>query len=267
MYLWNVSSFFSSIAVSNFSIVNSTSVKVVTQPGNFILYDLVYSGFALLPYQTFSKVNASAVSSFANENNIVADGAFVLQNYTANQNPIVLTANPYYWQGKPHFQTLQYYLYSSLASELNAYEAGQIDACGSSGPYSAYQPIANLSGHTVVGPPLATPGITMGVLFNDWNYPFNNSLVRQALAWGTNVSAINAALNGRFSAAALLNQDNLLPAYNQQIGFNAMGPHGYSYNVSEAKKRCSNRRASSTRELRSDIPTAPESRYPRIITR
>jgi ABC-type transport system substrate-binding protein len=238
LQVFNESGNLASPVITGWSIMNSTAVSITTQPGNLIFYDFIYNGVVVLPKETFGPYasNYTALSSFPDLNHIVADGAFVLSSYTAGQNPVVLHANPYYWQGAPHFQTLYYYQYSSLQAELNAYESGQIDMFSGGGTYTNYQPVANLPGSMLVGPPQAIPGHTFGILMNDWTYPFNITTVRRALAYATNVAAINQALNGPFAPNATENQDLLLPAYNRQIGFsNGTGPVGYSYNVTQAK--------------------------------
>lgn len=230
--LYNESGFYAAPYVNQISILNSTAVQVNTQPGNFMLYDIIFNGFEILPKETFGQYNGSTISQFQDLTNIVSDGAFVLSNYTSGENPVVLKANPYYWQGTPKFQTLDYYQYSTQASELAALEAGQISMIGC-GPGSCL----NIPGFSIVNPPQAIPGHTLGIEFNDWVYPFNNTLVRQALAYATNITQINYAVNGASAPNASENQDLLLPAYNQAIGYaNMTGPVGYSYNATKAEQ-------------------------------
>ena len=157
---------------------------------------------------------------------------FYLTNYTIGENPVILKANPYYWQGTPKYQTLDYYQYSSNSALLSALEAGQI-GMASCGPGSCL----TIPGFSIVNPPQAIPGHTLGIEFNDWTYPFNNTLVRQALAYATNITQINYAVNGASAPNASENQDLLLPAYNQAIGYsNGTGPVGYTYNTTEAEQ-------------------------------
>ncbi len=161
MKLYNESAIFSS-TITNMTILNSTSVSVTLASPNpqFILTNFISTGFAVLPYQTFSTIGSANLSSFQNLNNIVADGPYVLTNYTG-QSPLVMNANPNYWNGAPKLQTLNYYFYSSQSSELNAYVSGQIDAVSFTGAYSGLQAIANVTGHHLIGPPYATPGLTV----------------------------------------------------------------------------------------------------------
>jgi len=204
---------------------------VNTSPGNFILYGIVFNGLQILPKETFGQYNASTISSFEDLTNIVSDGAFYITNYTSGENPIILKANPYFWQGVPHFQTLYYYQYSSQAAELAALETGQIDMIGC-GPGSCL----NIPGFGIMGPPQAIPGHSLGIEFNAWTYPFNNSLVRQALAYATNVTQINYAVNGADAPNSSEPEDLLIPIYNQQLFSNDSGPVGYSYNTTKAEQ-------------------------------
>ena len=230
--IYNESGFYTAPYVGAITILNSTAVQVNTQPGNFIVYDIIFNGFEILPKETFGQYNGTTISSFQDLTNVVSDGAYYITNYTSGENPVILKANPYYWQGTPHYQTLYYYQYSSQASLLDAIEAGQIDII-----HCSISQCLNIHGYSLVGPPYAIPGHTIGIMFNDWTYPFNNSLVRQALAFATNVTQINYAVNAAFAGNTSENQDLLLPAYNDAIGFsNGTGPVGYSYNVSTAKQ-------------------------------
>ena len=181
-----------------------------------------------MPYQTFGKVSSANLSSFQNLNNIVSDGPFTITSYS-NQNPLVFQANPFYWNGPPKLQSMNYYFFTSQASEFNAYVAGQIDALAYPGSYSGLESVANLTGHSLIVPPFATPGLTVQALLNDWVYPTNITGFRQALAFATNATLINNELNGQYSNLTASNQDFLLPSYNKQIGFgNETGPIGYS---------------------------------------
>ena len=232
----NLSGFFSP-QVTGMSILNSTAVqiKLAGAAPNFIYTGFISNGIAVVPKQTFGKVAFADLGAFTNLNNIVASGPFVFSNYSG-QNPVVLQANPYYWNGPPKLQTLNFYQYTSQTAYFNAYVSGQIDILSYLGGYSGLQSISNLAGHSLIGPPYATPGLTVGAYMNDWVYPTNMTFFRRALAFATNVSQINAELNGPFAAQAASNQDFLIPSYNQQIGFNATGPKGYSYDIATAKQ-------------------------------
>lgn len=223
-------------AINSTTILNSTSVQINLAGPNpeFILTGLIDNGFAVLPYQTFGPV--TNLSSFQNLNNIVADGPYVIYNYT-DQSTIVFQANPYYWNGPPKLQSMTYTYFTSLSAEFDAYISGEIDALFYPGAYNGLSSITNLTGHTVIGPPYATPALTIEALLNDWVYPTNITDFRRALAYGTNVTLINDELNGPYANLSVSNQDFLLPTYNEQIGFaNGTGPIGFTYNVTEAKQ-------------------------------
>jgi len=237
MKLYNESGYFPA-AMTSMTILNSTSVNFTLSSSTpqFILQGFVSNGFAVLPYQTFGKVAFANLSSFQNLNNIVADGPFTFYNYTG-QNPIIYSANQYYWNGPPHLQTMDFNFYSAQTGYSNAYVAGQVDAISPGFAYQQVAPIANLSGHSIIGPPYATPALTVEALLNNWVYPTNVTAFRRALAFATNASLINQEINGPFANQSVVNQDYLLSTYNQQIGFsNGTGPTGYSYNISEAKQ-------------------------------
>lgn len=223
-------------AINSTTILNSTSVQIDLAGPNpeFILTGFIDNGFAVLPYQTFGPV--TNLSSFQNLNDIVADGPYVIFNYT-DQSTIVFQANPYYWNGPPKLQSMTYTYFTSLSAEFDAYISGEIDALFYPGAYNGLSSITNLTGHTLLGPPYATPALTIEALLNDWVYPTNITDFRRALAYGTNVTLINDELNGPYANLSVSNQDFLLPSYNEQIGFsNGTGPVGFTYNVTEAKQ-------------------------------
>ncbi len=230
--------------ISSFTITNSTSVEVDFSQSNynFITTDLASDGTPVLPYSVYGSIPVSGedlsnVTSFEGLTNIVADGPWIVQNISPGENPIVLTANPYYFQpGYPKIHTFYWYTYSSLSSYVAAYKAGTLDAFYSTGPYASVLAVASFSGHTLVGPPAASPSVTEGINFNVWTYPFNESTFRQALAYGTNISALDQTMNGPYANASIATEDALAPQYNVQLGFSGAGPQGYSFNVSRARQ-------------------------------
>lgn len=241
MWMYNATGTFPQ-PLTSITILNSTAVNfTLSSPTpNFIVQGFIDTGFAVLPYQTFYPAvngNISNVFSFTNLNSpVVADGPFVLTSYSLNENPIPLNANQYYWNGPPKLTTVDYYYYSSQTAYYDAFESGQIQSVSPSGAYAEIEPLANLAGDSLVGPPYATPALTVSALLNDWVYPTNVTDFRRALAFGTNVSNINLELNGPYSNVTTTNQDWLVSSYNQQIGFtNGTGPVGYNYNATEAK--------------------------------
>jgi peptide/nickel transport system substrate-binding protein len=228
-------------AMTSLTILNSTAVQfnLASPDINFIAGDIIGNGVLVAPKEVFGNMPAANISSYQNFNNIVGDGPYVISSYTG-QNPVIYHANPYYWNGAPKIPTLQIYAYTSNTAYFDAFVSGQIDGAGYFGDYNGLQSIATVPDTTVLGPPQATPGCTAGAYLNAWQYPTNITSFRQALAWATNVTQINDELNGAFASSALANEDWLIPAYNQQIGFNSTGPQGYSYNIATAKQLLQN---------------------------
>ena len=189
-----------------------------------------------MPYQTFSKIPLANLSSFQNLNNIVSDGPYTITSYFGSES-VSVPGKPILLERTSKAGTMNYYFFTSQASEFNAYVAGQIDALAYPGSYSGIESVANLTGHSLIVPPFATPGLSVQALLNDWVYPTNITGFRRALAFATNATSINSELNGPYANLTASNQDFLLPSYNKQIGFgNETGPTAYSYNVTESKQ-------------------------------
>jgi peptide/nickel transport system substrate-binding protein len=217
-------------------IYNATAVEVDT---NAPVANLVYlycqqTNSYVLPYKSFKSVPTSPISSlynFTNFQNIVASGPFVITNYNQGENPIVFTANPYYYKGPPTMKELDLYNYASLSSELAAYRAGTTDALWAYGASTIVTPLfQNVTGQQLFE---IVPGAEMGIFFNMNQYPFNLTQVRQALAYSTNRTALNAAVNPPANQG-LPDYDNLIPSLENQVGLNAASVPTYSYNLSKA---------------------------------
>jgi peptide/nickel transport system substrate-binding protein len=231
-----------SLNVNNITIVNSTTVKITTstpEPDFFDLW-LLDTNTYIMPYQSFYphdtnlsafSSNATTFKSFSNFNNIVADGPFVLYNYTVGENPLLFKANPYYYQGPPKMQYLSFRIFSSASSESAAMRSGEISAMWSNAAYN-----------TIVAPdftgiPDATihevePGEFEAAYFNMHIWPFNTTQFRQALAYLTNRSSINSIVNSADSP--LVGYDLLTNSLDALIGLNPSSVNNYSYNPQEA---------------------------------
>ena len=217
-------------------ILNATAVEVDT---NAPVANLVYlycqqTNSYILPYKSFKNIPTSPISdlyNFTNFQNIVASGPFVIKDYTQGENPIVFTANPYYYKGPPTMKELDLYNYASLSSELAAYRAGTTDALWAYGASTIVTPLfQNVTGQQLFE---IVPGAEMGIYFNMEQYPFNLTQVRQALAYSTNRTALNAAVNPPANQA-LPDYDNLIPSLESQVGLNGASVPAYTYNVTKA---------------------------------
>ncbi len=208
-------------------VANSTAVDVYlnnSQP-NFI-YSFAFTNSYIVPYQTYGRIPLENVTGFSNLNDIVADGPFVIYNYTPGENPIVFQANPYYYEGIPHMKQLDVYIFSSLASEVASYKAGQLDALWDWAPYSIIEPlIGNLTGHTLYLNPYPAPKL---LLFNLNVYPFNLTQFRWAIAYSINRTSIVERMDGPFNTT--IPYDMLLPSMSQEIGLNGSAIPQYNPN-------------------------------------
>jgi ABC-type transport system substrate-binding protein len=238
-YLYNYTGSISySSAVRSIRILNSTAIvfnTTVPEPNAVYLWVEETNSY-ILPYQVYRhlSLNTSApgpnIDNFTNFENIVADGPFVIYNYTQGENPIIFTANPYYYLGPPHLSQLILHIYSSTSSYLSAYLAGQVDAYWAWGAYEvAAALIKNVSGHSFYN---IVPGGEMVATLNLNEYPFNLTQFREALAYATNVSEIDQKMMGPYATNFTVYYDNLIASLNQQIGLNPTQLPSYQYNLS-----------------------------------
>ncbi|MBX8632693.1 MAG: hypothetical protein J9259_09320, partial [Thermoplasmata archaeon YP2-bin.285] len=169
--------------------------------------------------------------TFQNFKNIVADGPFVITNYTAGENPIIFHANKYYFQGPPHMKTLVVRIYSSLASEVEAYRAGLEDAVWDMGAYSIVVPL--LKGLPNTNLYSISPGPYEGIWLNMYQWPYNTTQFRMALAYLTNRTELNDAVNT--PNGTMVGYNGLIPSLDQQVGINPSSVNNYPYNPTLAQ--------------------------------
>lgn len=219
-------------------ILNKTAVEVDTSApvANLVYLFCQQTNSYILPYQSFKNVPSSPVTAlynFTNFDNIVASGPFVIKNYTQGENPIVFTANPYYYKGPPTMKELDLYNYASISSELAAYRAGSTQALWAYGASTIVTPLfQNVTGQQLYQ---IVPGAEMGIYFNMDQYPFNLTQVRQALAYSTNRTALNAVVNPPANQG-LPDYDDLIPSLESQIGLNGASVPTYGYDLTKASQ-------------------------------
>lgn len=217
------------IYMTNITVDNSTAVTVYLNKStpNFMFS---VGTITVLPYQTYSKVPLSNITSFKNFNNIVADGPFVIYNYTEGENPIIFYANPYFFRGQPYMKEMVMNLYSSFSAYEAALEAGEIDALWTSGGFSTVKAIANLSGYTLYR---ITPSGYNTITLNIFSYPFNVTQFRQALAYATNRSFIAEKVFG--PNYVLMYYDTETPQ-DHEAGYGPSSEPSYPYNLTMTDK-------------------------------
>ena len=178
--------------IKSLSIINSTAVQIslnISDPG---FLNSIFST-VILPYSTFHTVPISQIHSFTNFNNIVADGPYVIYNYTSGENPIIMSPNPYYYEGPSHVKDVDLYLYSSQDSFDAALEAGDVEGLWTGGAYSDVAPFINLTGYSVYH---IVPSGYKVIDFNFNTALFNNTTFRQALAYATPRQFISDSVYG-----------------------------------------------------------------------
>jgi peptide/nickel transport system substrate-binding protein len=221
--------------VTAIEIHNATAIEVDTSVpvANLVYLYCQQTNSYILPYKTFKNLPTSPISglyNFTNFNNIVASGPFVIKSYTQGENPIVFTANPYYYKGPPTMKELDLYNFASLSSQLAAYKAGSLDALWAYGASTIVTPLfQNVTSQKLFE---IVPGAEMGIYFNMAEYPFNLTQVRQALAYSINRTALNAVVNPPANQS-LPDYDDLIPSLETQIGLNGATVPTYSYNLAK----------------------------------
>ena len=239
--------------VTKISIVNSTTVNVqMSSPEpNFVTLWVTYTNSYLVPYQVYHKfdptVNDTNIScpaytsspyykqlqQFTNYNNIIADGPFTFTNYTAGANPLIFTANKYFYRGLPHMNVMSVRIFSSVSSMSAAMRSGEIDAMWDMGAYNTIvQP--NFVGIPGSSEYEVEPGPYMMVCFNMHQWPYNTTQFRMAMAYITNRTAIDSVVNS--ASGTLVGYNMLTSALDQSIGINPSSVANYTLNYGKAEQ-------------------------------
>lgn len=242
LMVYNQIGFFSNYNILSISIVNSTTVEVrsgTPQP-NFVTVWATDTGSIIVPYQSFhpydanvSSSNVTALFDFTNLKNIVADGPFIIRNYTVGKNPILFTANPYFYRGRPSMDYLAIEIFSSVASAATSLRSGGIEVLWDLGPYNTvikpdFEGIPGTNVYKMV------PAAYMSVELNMHLWPYNTTQFRMALAYLTNRTEINDAVNE--VNGSLVGYNLLPPSLSRSIGVNPSTVANYTYNVSKAEE-------------------------------
>jgi peptide/nickel transport system substrate-binding protein len=238
--------------VVNISIVNTTTVNVRTSKSepNFMVLYVTYTNSYIYPFSVYSKydpyyTNLSPsqflaskqyknLENFTNFKNIIADGPFVLSNYSAGANPILFHANKYFYRGAPKMSNLAVRIFSSVSSMGAAIRSGEIDAMWDMGSYNTVV-APNFKGLPNAQVFHIEPGPYMSVDFNMWAWPFNTTQFRMALAYMTDRDSINSIVNSN-NTSDLVGYNLLTGSLDRYIGINPSSVNNYSYNLSEANK-------------------------------
>lgn len=172
-------------------------IKNITTPNKYtIIFNLTQANVMLfyyigeqtiIPYAWHSYY--SNLSNLGNYTNMdighqISLGPMVLQNITSTE--VNLVANPYFFKGKPHFAQETIQEFKSSSSEVEALQAGSIDATYVD-PNNLYNKINNQTGLKAVA---YKSTFNLNLWFDDQVAPFNNTDFRIGLSYAINKTQI-----------------------------------------------------------------------------
>ena len=154
----------------------------------------------------------------------VGTGPFAFQSWAHGSN-MKLVRNPHYWgAGQPYLDGIEFQFTTDQNTRVLSLQSGQVDAALDI-PFSQIKALDKSSSTHVQ----VTPSINIfGVFLNNEIKPFDDLLVRQALAYATDKAGINQAVYFGFATIA-----------NGLIPFNAYSDNSvknYPFSISTAKK-------------------------------
>ena len=208
-------------AASSFSGI----LKSVTGSGTSVVFHLkeAYADFPHLLTGANTWILPAGFKDANWINDPVGAGQFVLEKYTPGQG-ITYRKNPYYWDAAAvKLSAVNVTFYSSVQSELLAFQSGQIDQIDTN---PAAQAALGTRYRQQSSGFLKFDGLT----FNVDKAPFNNVAVRQAVAWALNRPAIVQTVYG--GEGVVGNDFATFPDYTVQ----PQGLTARSQNLAEVKK-------------------------------
>lgn len=163
----------------------------------------------------------------------VGTGPFILEEYLPGQRTL-LSKNPDYWdEGKPYLDEVVFQLIPDPSTRAEALKSGDVDVIYQLEPPTA--PSIEANPGTVVLETASSSHI--GLDLGNWEAPFDNKLVRQALQAATDREAIRqAALFGRGSIGydhpiapndPMFSSECLPPEYDPELAKELLAEAGY----------------------------------------
>ena len=171
---------------------------------------------------------------------IIGTGPFYIYEYGPSQDFLILKKNPHYWNSTiwstiPNggHDTVIYVMNSDDASRASIYQSGAADM----GAVTLDRLLTSLNGTTFEGTDyqliLRKGGIDLTIAYMVWNtlkYPFNDTRIRQALAWAVKYDDI---INTVYSGFAM-QLYGWIPK--TMLGYTEFGITKYSYNLDKARQ-------------------------------
>jgi peptide/nickel transport system substrate-binding protein len=202
------SSFIGALALSNFGIASPTALKKYKADAGTVDSNGVFH-----PAGTFGTQHP------------IGTGPYMFKSWSVGDK-LVLVANPKYWGKKPRVKTLVFKPISDNAARLQALQTGEIQG------YDLVDPadIGTIQGSGSLKT-LNRPAFNVGYVgINQTFKPFDNPLVRQALAYALDRSSVVKGFYGGRGQVA----NQFLPPL--VTGFATKGVPSYSYNPAKAKQ-------------------------------
>ncbi len=221
--------YFGSVMVHNATIINSTTVQLVFQNSLPSLLNELSGGQIDLVYApSFENISPANINAFTNEKNMVLDAPYVITNYTTGENPLILTRNPYYYQGTPYYKYLKIILFDSTTAEIAALSSGEIQVAWDGGSFTSAKAfkVPGYSLYTTV------PSGEEVVNLNYMQYPMNMTSVRQALAYAVNRNVLAHIGYGNVNYT-LLNYATLTASYDKMLGLTSSEIPNYTMSQSK----------------------------------
>ncbi len=201
------SSFLGALALTNFGIASPTALKKYQADAGSVDSDGVFH-----PTGTFGTQHP------------IGTGPYMLKSWKVGDR-LEITANPTYWGPKPKLKRIIFRAISDNSARLQAIQTGEIQGYDLVAP----QDIATIKGNSKLKV-LDRPAFNVGYVgLNQSIPPMNNILVRQAVAYGLDRSAVvKSFYSGRGEVA-----DQFLPPL--VVGFAKTGVPQYKYDPEKSK--------------------------------
>jgi oligopeptide transport system substrate-binding protein len=187
--------------VSGIKVLDPYTIRItLSRPSAAFTYALATTGNFIVPSDAIAKVGDANFGSHP-----VGTGPFMLQQWVKGQKAVLVKNPLYFVKGLPYLDGITFQFNVGKQLEVQRWQAGAIDAIGDSSdlPPVTAQGITN-DPTTAKYVEATQPSPTTNVLYiNNLIPPFNNKLVREAVAYGVNKKRLVKYYHGQ---ASLSNQ-------------------------------------------------------------
>lgn len=133
----------------------------------------------ILPEHVYKDVKD--INSFNGKDASIGSGPYMFDHFDKDAGLLVFKANENYWKGTPPIDTIEYKMYKSMDTVIQALLKGEIDVPASTISYFYVPEIIKNDDIGIIT--AKNGGVSLAIYFNTQKAPYDNKLFREALSY------------------------------------------------------------------------------------